>query len=87
VSFVEDLTALQAEARRNGEERAAELCDRALSGDRASWELLRSVVCEAQIIAAEAEPACDECGMQLARFAGPGDERGFTCVRCDEVQP
>lgn len=29
-------------------------------------------------------PLCPDCGMTLARFAGPGRERGWTCVRCDE---
>lgn len=27
---------------------------------------------------------CPHCGMTLARFAGPGRESGWTCVRCDE---
>lgn len=29
-------------------------------------------------------PTCPDCGMSLARFTGPGCERGWTCVRCDE---
>jgi len=29
------------------------------------------------------EPCCPNCDMRLARFAGPGRERGWTCVRCD----
>lgn len=86
MSFVEDLTALRAEAERNGEERAAQLCGEALAGDRRAWELLRSVIFEAKTLVAESEPACHECGLRLARFAGPGDERGFTCLEC-EAQP
>jgi hypothetical protein len=35
------------------------------------------------LIEVEGEPTCSECGMTLARYAGPGDERGWTCVRCD----
>lgn len=86
MTLVEDLRALRGEAERNGEERAAQLCDRALAGDRAAWEVLRSVIIEAKTISAEAEPTCHECGRRLARFAGPGDERGWTCLEC-EGQP
>lgn len=33
----------------------------------------------------ETPPRCPSCGMQLAEFAGPGPERGWTCLHC-EVQ-
>jgi hypothetical protein len=28
-------------------------------------------------------PRCNECGMQMARVAGPGPKSEWTCVRCD----
>lgn len=84
MTFVEDLRALRADAERNGEERAAQLCDRALSGDRTAWQMLRAVVFEAKTIAAEAEPACNDCGQRLARFVGPGSDRGWTCLECED---
>lgn len=27
---------------------------------------------------------CDECGLTLARYHGPGDASGWTCVACDD---
>lgn len=35
----------------------------------------------------DAEPTCSCCGARMARFAGPGAERGWTCVRCDDQEP
>lgn len=35
----------------------------------------------------DAEPPCSFCGAAMARFAGPGAERGWTCVRCDDQEP
>ncbi len=31
----------------------------------------------------EERPPCPECHQPMARFAGPGSERGWTCVRCE----
>lgn len=38
----------------------------------------------AQLPTEQAVPDCPACGMTLARFAGPGRERGWTCERCEE---
>jgi hypothetical protein len=28
-------------------------------------------------------PACPECGLPMAEFAGPGNARGWTCLHCE----
>ena len=86
MSFVDDLQALKSGAAAQHDWRTAKLCELALGGDREAWQLCRRVIDEAKAIVAEAEPTCPDCGQRLARFAGPAEEQGFTCLEC-EGQP
>lgn len=37
-------------------------------------------------IRSQEEPRCGECGARMARFAGPGDQRGWICVTCADPE-